>query len=204
MEDYGLLKVIHPSITLQNGLMEALNSARSVIAWHDLLFIDEPYFKWIVYFMILVRHCDLSTSIKVCKSLELAPRYVRILCHGRIQSQERLSSMERQMPKTSGDLYRQLIEFRTELILYMMALTNQKSVKKMISNYYNQLRNIQPTISGNDIKALGLKPGPVFRQILDAVLEAKLNGKLETRQDELQFVRQWIQAKAPNNFLDSK
>ena len=75
----------------------------------------------------------------------------------------------------------------------MMALTPNKDVKKSISKYYNQLKDIQPFITGKDLLALGLKPGPIFRQILEVVLDAKLNGEVKTREDELAFVHQWIQ-----------
>jgi len=42
---------------------------------------------------------------------------------------------------------------------------------------------------------MGIEPGPVFREILQTVLEAKLNGKLKTKNDELAFVRRYIRKK---------
>jgi tRNA nucleotidyltransferase (CCA-adding enzyme) len=39
---------------------------------------------------------------------------------------------------------------------------------------------------------MGLEPGPIYREILEAVLEAKLNGRLKTRTDELSFVRNYV------------
>ena len=40
---------------------------------------------------------------------------------------------------------------------------------------------------------MGLKPGPVFSETLQAVLEAKLNGRVKTREDELTFVNTRVQ-----------
>ncbi len=45
-------------------------------------------------------------------------------------------------------------------------------------------------ISGNDLIALGLMPGPEFKSLLDAVEEAQLSGSVTSREDALQFVRQ--------------
>jgi tRNA nucleotidyltransferase/poly(A) polymerase len=45
-------------------------------------------------------------------------------------------------------------------------------------------------ISGNDLIALGLKPGPEFKSLLEAVEEAQLNGSLASREDALQFVKE--------------
>ena len=86
------------------------------------------------------------------------------------------------------------------MILYMMASTRNRSVKKSISIYYNQLKDIQPLIGGQDLLSLGLKPGPVFRQILEAVLDARLNGEVETHPEELAFVQRWIRNQAAHNF----
>lgn len=44
-------------------------------------------------------------------------------------------------------------------------------------------------LTGEDLKALGFKPGPRFREILEALEEAQLNGKVLTREDGIQFVK---------------
>lgn len=192
MNDFDLLKVIHPSIKLDQQLIHLLNAVKSALAWHDLLFLEEPYMRWAVYFMALIHHCDLATSKRICDKMELAPRYRKLLCEERLKAQSRLKKMEYRPPAGNSALYRQLHEFRTELILYMMAVTRRRTIKKNISIYYNQLKDIEPTIGGRELLDAGLKPGPVFRHILDALLDAKLNGDIETRQEELEFVQRWI------------
>ena len=44
-------------------------------------------------------------------------------------------------------------------------------------------------VTGEDLKRLGMKPGPRFKEILLAVEEAQLDGKLADRESALQFVR---------------
>jgi poly(A) polymerase len=46
-----------------------------------------------------------------------------------------------------------------------------------------------PLIRGRDLLDLGLEPGPRFREILDAVEEAQLEGRLRTREQALEWVR---------------
>ena len=45
-------------------------------------------------------------------------------------------------------------------------------------------------VNGDDLKQMGLPPGPGYRRILDAVEEAQLEGRVTTRDQALQFVRQ--------------
>ncbi len=44
-------------------------------------------------------------------------------------------------------------------------------------------------VTGDDLKSMGLVPGPRFREILLAVEEAQLEGRLHDRESALQFVR---------------
>ena len=47
-----------------------------------------------------------------------------------------------------------------------------------------------PLISGNDLKQLGLRPGPLFKEILDAVSNRQLEGALTSAEDALAWVRE--------------
>lgn len=50
--------------------------------------------------------------------------------------------------------------------------------------------NPPPLVSGDDLRALGLKPGPQFKRILDAVREAQLEGKVRTKDDGLRLAKE--------------
>lgn len=50
----------------------------------------------------------------------------------------------------------------------------------------------QPLITGDDLIELGLTPGPHFKNILAAVEDAQLDSIMETREQALEFVRQWL------------
>lgn len=190
--DYNLLKVIHPSIKINNELISLLNSVKKVLSWHDLLFLEELYMKWIVYFLALVRHCDDKTSDEICTRFELSPQYKTIICKERFQADKCLLALERTVSVKDSFIYKQIYGFKTELILYMMAVTKQKRIKKSISRYFTKLRYVTTSITGKRLIKMGLKPGPIYREILEAVLYAKLDGKLETANEELIFARNYV------------
>ena len=192
MQDFGLLAVIHPTIVLNKELIELLNAAKRAIAWHDLLFTGEPCMRWTVFFMALTRSFNPDDSLAICRKLELAPKYQELICKERFDAQNCLFQMELQLPDRNSKLYHLLNGFRTELILYMIAATRIKSVKKAISKYYNHLRKVTLSIGGRELIEMGLPQGPLFRKVLNELLEAKLNGDVETRMDEIQFAQQWI------------
>jgi tRNA nucleotidyltransferase (CCA-adding enzyme) len=188
LQDYQLLEVIHPDIRMNNSQISLLNSTREVIAWHDLLFLEESYIKWAVYFMVLIRNCDMRTTRAICERLELAPRYRKIFLKDRMAADVTLNRLERNLPNDNRSLHKQLSGLSIEMILYMMVCAHSRDVKRAISHFVTKLRYVTITVSGNDLMRYGLKPGPVFREIMQRVLEAKLDGLLKTRDDELRFV----------------
>jgi poly(A) polymerase len=70
---------------------------------------------------------------------------------------------------------------------------------RMLDNYEFLLRKREefasepiippPLVRGNDLIALGLKPGPKFREILETVETQQLEGKLRTRDEALDWVK---------------
>jgi poly(A) polymerase len=71
---------------------------------------------------------------------------------------------------------------------------------RMLDNYEFLLRKREefanepiippPLVRGDDLIALGLKPGPKFSEILEAVETRQLEGKLRSREEALEWVKQ--------------
>jgi tRNA nucleotidyltransferase (CCA-adding enzyme) len=193
LNDFDLLKVVHPSVKSDQFFIPRLNSIKEVLSWHDLLFLEESYTKWVVYFLALIHQCDSRQSHEICDRFELAPEYRKMFCVDRFEADQCLFWLERNLPLPNSRLYRKLTGFKIELILYMMAAAKQQKVKKAISHFFTKLRRIDISLKGRDLKKMKLEPGPIYRKILQAVLDARLDGKLKTKSDEIDFARQYIE-----------
>ena len=193
LNDFNLLKVIHPSITLDKIFIALLKSVKEVLSWHDLLFLDESYKKWIVFFLIVINQCNAKRAQEICRRFELTPEYEKFFCVERFEADRCGSWLERNQMVSDRVLYRKLSGFRTELILYMMAAARKQAVKKSISHFFTDLRRTGILIKGRDLKKMKLMPGPVYRQVLSAVLDAKLDGKLKTKEDEIAFAHHYVE-----------
>jgi tRNA nucleotidyltransferase (CCA-adding enzyme) len=75
-----------------------------------------------------------------------------------------------------------------EVILYMMSKSKSPDIKRYISLYFTQLKNVRTLVTGKDLQELGYPPGPEFRRILDQILERKFTGELKTKVAEISFV----------------
>jgi len=192
LDDFDLLKVIHPSIKFDKDFMAILNAVKKVLSWHDLLFLDESYKKWVVYFLVLIRNCKPHISAEICRRFELPPDDQKIFCIERFEAERCLYWLERNLPVSNSVLFRKLSGFKTELILYMMAVAKKETVKKSISHFFTDLRRMKSLLKGRDLKKMGLQPGPVYRQVLQVVLNARLDGTIKSQKDEMEFARQLV------------
>ena len=188
MEGYGLEKVIHKHLDFIPNTYQLLESVNKILSWHDLLYVKEQYPRWAVYFMALLNRCSHSVCEQICTRLNIPLRERGILLENRLKAEKKLAVIENSSKYSTQDLYWALITFKTEFILYMMALAKDEKTKKAISLFYTHQRNIKPYIQGRDLQKIGLKPGKIFGNILDKVLNEKLDGKLKTKKQEIKFV----------------
>jgi tRNA nucleotidyltransferase (CCA-adding enzyme) len=129
---------------------------------------------------------------QICHRLMIPVKEKILLIEKRYTAENRLALIETAYPLTRQELYWGLINFNTEFILYMMALTKNEAVRKAISNFYTRHRYVTPVLCGKDLKRMGIKPGPVYTNISNLIINEKLDNKLATLEKETSFVTQYI------------
>ena len=195
LKDYSLEKIIHPDLVIGKETINTMEEVKKAMAWHDLLFFDTNYLRWSVYFMIIINKLPIYSIEEVCSRLKFSPKHRKLVLNDRLKADERLCLLARTSSLTNSNLYEILSIFKTELILYMMASAKNEQTKKSISYFYTQLKDTKVSLNGQDLISLGLKPGPFFRKIMHLVLKAKLDGLVETKKDEIDFVIDYLSHK---------
>jgi len=67
--------------------------------------------------------------------------------------------------------------------------TQQEGTRRAISFFFRKLKEVRPFLRGKDLAEMGVPPGPVVPEILDRLLDGRLNGELTSRDEEILFVR---------------
>lgn len=65
--------------------------------------------------------------------------------------------------------------------------------ERLLEQWSEAELNPPPLITGDDLIRLGLKPGPLFRVLLEKVREAQLEGRVKTHDEARQMVRHLLQ-----------
>lgn len=191
MRDLGLLQEISPLLHFPQTKEALLEEIEKVITWYKLLFRREAPDIWIVYFLGLVSGFDAHQVLALTARLQFPPRRVDLVESTRRQL--RFTAMQlAQWARNNGrpaDLYDILSPLSLEGLLYTMARQRKEELRKAVSQYLTHLQDVQIAVSGRDIAALGLPPGPHYSAILRAVKRAVLNAEVSTREEQLALAR---------------
>ena len=195
LQSYGLEKILHPELNIDGDTYKLFDEVYKAISWHDLLYADIKYLKWPLYFMALIKKCSFKIAKDLCSRLKFPVKEKTIILKNRLKAEKYLSYLENNLPLKNSELYSLLSIFRTELILYMIASANTQKSKKAIIHFYTQLREVKISLQGKDLLLMGLKPGHVYKQILTATLDAKLDKQIKSKIDEKEYAARYIKEK---------
>ncbi|HEY5894834.1 MAG TPA: hypothetical protein VIT91_16560, partial [Chthoniobacterales bacterium] len=67
-------------------------------------------------------------------------------------------------------------------------LSNVDFLRQKAEEFANEPLIPPPLVNGHDLITLGLKPGPIFKEILDAVETAQLEKQVTTREEALKML----------------
>ncbi|MBI2933059.1 MAG: CCA tRNA nucleotidyltransferase [Planctomycetes bacterium] len=68
-------------------------------------------------------------------------------------------------------------------------LTTYETLLRLRREFPPPAHPLPPLVTGDDLIALGLKPGPAFKEILREIEDARLEGRLKTREEALAYLR---------------
>jgi tRNA nucleotidyltransferase (CCA-adding enzyme) len=64
-------------------------------------------------------------------------------------------------------------------------------VRRRLKLFLSKLRYIKPALTGDDLRKMGIRPGPRMKEILHRLHTARLDGKVKSKKGEVEWVRGW-------------
>jgi hypothetical protein len=78
----------------------------------------------------------------------------------------------------------------TDFLLYAMGRTESAEAKRAISLYFTELKKMKIAMTGKDLRRMGFPPGPLYNEILQSLLRARLEGRIHSAVEEMEYVRE--------------
>ncbi|MEH2277268.1 MAG: CBS domain-containing protein [Nostoc sp.] len=184
LDNLGALQCIHLTLKLDAELLRQLRLLERCLRRFDA---EQTLIHWEMRLETLIVHLTSQYRAKVAKNLQLQEDSIKRLQNLASAQTEVMESLPKcQSPSQVVQLLRQY-----DLpMLILIALPSPRSLRHQIWEYLTVLANVQPLLNGNDLKKLGYKPGPQYRQILDDVVAATLDGVIKDRTEAEEFLAQ--------------
>jgi len=189
MEELGALKYILPEFELNKETIERLNKVKDNYDYWTHNMPDEKMELWIIYFCCLIRNLKKSQIQRIFKKLIIKRKSIDKInaCYSNLdQITKMISSKTKISPSV---IYLKLKDLPNELLFLAMMENDTDITKEKINNYFKKYKRERLLISGEELKELGVKPGPIYSQILNKLLFAQLDGEVKNKRDEIQFVK---------------
>jgi len=185
MNELQMLNFISPNLQLTQPLQDLLEEVREVITWYRLLYLKDSLDPWKVYWYGIASQLEPAQFTRLTEEMGIHPKPANLTGAG-----ERLLDALFRFNGTHAELHALLLPYDTEGLLYLMAKAKNDKMKRLISFYFTRLKGTKTLLGGKSLLEMGLRPGPVFKEVLDRLLEARLNDITQTREDEIRFVRE--------------
>lgn len=187
LENLGVLKALDPALVLGPNTIAQMR--RIHLAWerYHHLGMSPELRRWRLYFMVLllsvpsrVRHRvgqHMGMKGSPLDALVMALKELPGLQEKLDQRQLRASRLRQLLDRVSGEM---------RLLIWA---TGGRQVRKRVEQYLTRLASVKPALTGHDLQRLGFPPGPTYRRMLDLLLAGRLDGRLQSRDDEVAFLR---------------
>jgi tRNA nucleotidyltransferase (CCA-adding enzyme) len=197
----GLLPFIHPDLRFSDKTERLFEESERAIAWYELLYLPEPVERWAIYLFALTDNLDSPKYRDACERLTISGKMMQRLFghrHRAIKHFQMLRQGLRKNNMPNSRIYALLHHIPPELLLYGLARSGQEELRRLVSHYLVRLAGTKLFSSTDELLAVGIKPGPLFGQIKERLLVARLDEITRTKEDELELAGKLLkEAKKP-------
>lgn len=192
--ELGLLESLDPGLRFSSQLNQALErvpwAIQSLERWREE---GEPIQWWLVRLLALADPLSTSEVRRVAARLK-CPRFPRkALSQAGLARESVLPVLEAGEEISPSELYRLLEKMPREVLAYLLAVSPSDRVRERVELFVTKLSPVRPSVTGYDLLSLGYRGGPALRAALERILDAKLEGLVNSREAELELGRRMLQ-----------
>lgn len=185
----GIAAQLFPGIRLTEKLKKRLPAARDMLSWADRNWPDAHPNPAALYLTVVMQDIPFQEARHLCRNLRLQrEERDRVM-----QALEALPELKKQLlaekNQRPSEINRLFAGQPVETLLALQADSDESRVWAGASLYWEKLRNTETEMGGYDLLALGYPAGPRFNEVLCAVRDARLDGEVKTKEEELALAK---------------
>ncbi len=181
-DELGVLAKLHPALNGDGWLAKKFEQAREISS------PDSPPVG--LYLALLTYRLSEEENEQLISYLRL-PKSIAQTLRDTMTIKTRLKLLDN--PKFSrSNIYSVLHGYSLSAVMANSLISDSPLARQRLQLFLGKLRYIKPALSGEDLKRMGLAQGPGIKEMLNKLLEARLNGKATSKREEEALVKQWL------------
>lgn len=191
MKEIGVWKYVLPEVDLEVISRTTLRRVPVVIAWWLERYHKTNLKTWMIYMMVLL------SELKEDQVEDILHRYSLDLYSQQAVRESRMVPGIIQKLQPYNDLppsyiYSLIGTWHPESVLYLLLSIRGEQIWEAVTRYLDARDRVRIEINGHHLKDMGLKPGPVYSQILGELYRYRLDGLVASKDEEVALVESWI------------
>ncbi len=178
------LVCIHPTLKLNEDLLRQLHLMERCLQKFDSQ--QERFTHWQMRMDAIIAHLAPEYRGKVAKNLQFPDDSIK-----RLENLDQAKNNVREnldICEKPSEVVKLLRKYDLPMLMFI-ALQSSRTIRKKIWHYLTVLSNVEAPLNGKDLKEMGYKPGPKYKQILDDLLAATLDEKICDRDSGEEFLK---------------
>jgi len=181
-DELGVLAKLHPALKGNGWLEKKFGQARKLTS------PNPPPVG--LYLALLAYRLTGEQSEQLIAYLRLPKSLVQTLRDTNSIKTKLQSLANPKLPPSS--IYHLLHSYAPLAITVNLLACDLPVVRRNIKLYLDKLRYIKPSLTGDDLKRMGIAPGPQIKEILNLLHEARLDRKVTSKKGEEEMVKGWL------------
>ena len=176
----GVLQALYSPLGRGRAAESQLSSLQREVAQLQPL----HYLAWLAYPL------QPSEAEGLIARLRMPKRWANVV-RDAVSAQESVAALEKELAPVA--VYRRLKGLSLEAVQVAAALERETShARDNLNRYIHQWRNVRPLLTGRDLVRLGVPQGPRIGELLDSLRDARMEGRVHTRESEKALIRQLL------------
>jgi tRNA nucleotidyltransferase (CCA-adding enzyme) len=188
LDRYQVLRAIDGGLTFGQGRVHRLRSVSHALEAVEKLAGRGSIVRWKCWFGSLFVGLGRSRTHKLVTFFNL-PGDVRGVCtwvSGRLRGTA--TALAKLDERNAYRISKILKKVPPEALVHLYAACGRHE-RDLIRRYLTRWRAVKPSLSGGEIASMGLGQSPMVGRILEQILKLRLQGVLEDRNQEVEYVR---------------
>ena len=190
LEQLKLLRFFHRRLCDTKNVTRTVTAVSKAFAWWAHRFPDSVIDRPIVYLMALSSESSSAVVAAMIRRLALSREQAKKMNTGRHRVDRALKRLTNPGTVRHSQVFRLLADFSDEAFVLLLAkqqcvqsVVRLRLLKRHLAEYMKN-KAVKTTLTGRDLQAMGLEPGPEYKTILGTLLDARIDGTITTELDE--------------------